>query len=101
MKLRSFKQYREDRDAQDVGPEPMGPGMEQSDPDKPDKSNDLISALEDIVSIANRALSLRNKGLGDLSGNGKPNEEESDDASLNKTIARPKSDNAEGMFGGE
>ena len=106
MKLRSFKQYAEDRDEQDVGPEPMQtglPGETQSDPDKPNKSADLIRALEDIIEMAKKALEMRSKGLGDLDGNGKPTDEDDNagDKNLGSTMARPKADTGEGMFGAE
>ena len=101
MKSHKFTDYVEDRDAQDVGPEPMSDGEMTHDPDKPDKTTDLIRALEDVIATAKKALDARAKGLGDLSGNGKPTDDDdrSGDGQLGKTIVRPGADTAGGTFG--
>jgi len=87
------------RDAQDVGPEPMPDGQIQTDPEKPDRADELISALKEIISVAEKAIDAREKGLGDKFGNGKPTDEKPDDASLSNVVSRPKSDSAEDIFG--
>lgn len=100
-KLIGFDQYIEQRDMQDVGPEPMGPGEMQNDPDKPSRAEDLISALKEIIHVAKKAIDAREKGLGDRNGQNKPTEEEGDGDGLGRTVSVPSSDSAEGMFGAD
>ena len=100
--MRTFKQYTEDRDTQDVGPELMQRGEVQTDPEKPDRATDLIRSLEEIIEVAKKAIEGRDKGLGDVGPNGKPTDkDEAPDKNLGSTMARPKADTGEGMFGAD
>jgi hypothetical protein len=98
-KLFGMRQYVEFRDEQDIGPEPMPDGQIQTDPDKPDRADELISALKEIISMAEKAIDTREKGLGDKYGNGKPTDEKPEDGSLNNLVSRPGPDSAQAPFG--
>ncbi len=87
-----FTEYTRDRDSSDVGPEPMDTGEMQRDPDKPDKVDDLMSALKEIIQVAKRAIQIRQSGLGDLSGSGKPTDEKPDN--LDNVVTRPSPDSS-------
>lgn len=98
-KMLNFETYKEFRDTQDVGPEPVVDGETQVDPEKEDRTSELVAALKDIISVAKSAMQAREKGLGDKPTHGKPNEEEPDDQSMKNTVSRPNSDSAAGLFG--
>jgi hypothetical protein len=89
------------RNSQDVGPDPMQPGTFQVDPDKEDPNADLAAALEEIIELAKKALEMREKGLGDENPNQKPGNEEQEGAPMSNLSQRPKADSPEGMFGGD
>ncbi len=87
-----FIEYVNDRDSSDVGPEPMGSGEMQRDPDRPNKAGDLMIAMKEIIQVAKRAMQHHQSGLGDLSGNGKPTDEKPDN--LDNVVTRPGADSS-------
>ena len=98
--MKRWDQFLTEREMNDIGAEPMGPGEFPRDPDKPDHTQDLMAALKEIIQVAKKALDMREKGLGDKSGNGDPNDENDDD-SMNNLVSRPDPDSAEKMFGSD
>ena len=97
----TFENYFEIRESQDITSNATQPGTFQSDPDKDDRSSDLLSALKEIVALAQKAIDIREKGLGDADANQNKGNEEPDGASLNNLTSKPKADGPEAMFGNE
>ena len=94
--MKKFRQYvTEQEDGSSPSPPEMG--EDQRDPDKPDRVEDLIASLKEIIQVAKRAMDTRNIGLGDKHGSGDPNKDTTDDG--NNVVTRPKSDTPEGLFG--
>lgn len=93
-----FVEFLADRNVRSAPPLVNGDGDEQRDPDKPDQSQELISAMKEIIDLAKRAIERRTKGLADKSGN---QEDDHPTKDQNDIVTRPKADNPASLFGEE
>lgn len=100
MKYKGFDRYLIERDVQDIEQTAQLDGETQVDPDKTDRTSDLINSLKEIIQLAQKAISDRERGLGDEQLGRNPPEDEEDEGK-NKLIGKPNADTAMGMFGEE